>query len=172
VPIDAERLTAILAEHEQRLRRFVVGVLGDRAAAEDVVQIAFARAVESGEEIRPEALKSWLYRVALNEAVSWRRRQGAARRATAKLAAEAPTGDDERSDQRPEAPLVRSETIEQVSRALEKLTPVQQQVVRARVYGERKFVEIAAEMKVPLPTVITHMRRALEKLRQHLKRSE
>jgi RNA polymerase sigma-70 factor (ECF subfamily) len=167
VPIDRERLSALFVEHEQRLRRFVVGVLRDRAAAEDVVQIAFAKAAESGDDVRPEALKSWLYRVAMNEAISWRRRSGTDRQAAEHLAMrDAPSGE------KPEAALVREETVRQVRRAMEHLSPSQRQVLRARVYDERKFVEIAAEMKTPLPTVITHMRRALEKLRQQLKRPE
>jgi DNA-directed RNA polymerase specialized sigma24 family protein len=48
----------------------------------------------------------------------------------------------------------------------------QQKVLRARVYEEKKFVQIAAEMNAPLATVMTHMRRALEKLRQKLDRKE
>jgi RNA polymerase sigma-70 factor (ECF subfamily) len=141
--------------------------LGDRAAAEDVVQTAFAKAAEAGEDVRPEALKSWLYRVAMNEAISWRRRRGADRRATENLVER-----DAAACDRPEAALVRGETIERVRRAMERLSPAERRVVQARLYDNRKFAEIAADLKTPLPTVITQMRRALEKLRQHLERSE
>jgi RNA polymerase sigma-70 factor, ECF subfamily len=167
VPIDRDRLSALFSEHEQRLRRFVVGILRDRAAAEDIVQIVFSKAAEEGEDVRPEALKSWLYRVAMNEAVSWRRRWSAGRRAVENVAEQATP-----REEKPEAALVREETIRRVRLAMERLSPAQRQVVQERVYENRKFVEIAADMQAPLPTVITHMRRALEKLRQHLKRSE
>ncbi len=167
VPLDVERLTALVAEHEQRLRRFVFGVLRDRAAADDVVQITFAKAAENGGDVRPAAMKSWLYRVAMNEAISWRRRMSADRRVVERFAML-----EEPSVDRPEAALVREETIERVRRAMERLSSAQLQVVRARVYENRKFVDIAEEMKSPLPTVITHMRRALEKLRQLLNRPE
>jgi len=76
VSADAAWLTALHAEHELRLRRFVFGVLRNREAAEDVVQATFAKAVAVGGNVQPEAMKSWLYRVALNEATDWQRRAG------------------------------------------------------------------------------------------------
>jgi RNA polymerase sigma factor (sigma-70 family) len=167
LPNDPQRLSALYTEHEQRLRRFVVGILRDAAAADDIVQIAFAKAAESAGDVPPAAMKSWLYRVAMNEAISWRRRAGFDRAATAVLAnRRSPAGE------RPEAGLVRKETIDAVRRALENLSPAERRVVLARVYEDRKFVEIAAETKSPLATVITQMRRALEKLRRQLNRRD
>ncbi len=82
---EASRLATLYQEHELRLLRFVYGVVRDRAAAEDIVQATFAKAVESDASIAPAALKSWLYRVAFNEAISWKRRVEVDRKATTRL---------------------------------------------------------------------------------------
>lgn len=168
VSADAAWLTALYAEHGVRLRRFVFGVLRNHVAAEDVVQSTFAKAAEAGKSVQPGAMKSWLYRVALNEATDWRRRAAVDWKATQRL------GDmrDAHCGEEPGEPLVREETVEQVRLAMQMLSPDQQRVVRARVYDEKRFVQIAVEMKAPLATVITHMRRALEKLRRQLDRKE
>jgi len=168
VPIDAPRLTALFAEHEHRLRRFVVGILRDRTAAEDVVQSAFAKAAQAADNIEPGAVKSWLYRTAFNEAMDWKRREGVDRRAALKLMAIG----DRRSVAMPDARLVQDEIVDQVRRAMQSLSPLQQRVVRQRVYDEKKFAEIAAAMNAPPATVATHMRRALETLRKKLVRKD
>ncbi len=165
---EASRLATLYQEHELRLLRFVYGVVRDRAAAEDIVQSTFAKAVESDASIAPTALKSWLYRVAFNEAISWKRRVEVDRKATSRLGmmqAEC------RGDQSGE-PLVTAETVELVRRALQSLSVQQRQVIQARIYEDKKFIEIAAELQAPLPTVITWMRRALERLRGKLDQEE
>lgn len=48
----------------------------------------------------------------------------------------------------------------------------QRQLIQARIYEDKKFIEIAAELRAPLPTVITWMRRALERLRGKLDQEE
>jgi RNA polymerase sigma-70 factor (ECF subfamily) len=65
--------------------------------------------------------------------------------------------------------LVRRETVEQVREAVQSLPAQQRHVVQARMYEGKTFAQLAAEMGVPLGTVLTHMRRALGKLRQKLK---
>lgn len=59
-----------------RLLGTLVGVLGDRAAAEDCLQEAFERAYRAWPSWRPDApAEAWLHRIAINSAVSHQRRQ-------------------------------------------------------------------------------------------------
>ena len=53
-----------------------------------------------------------------------------------------------------------------VRKALGGLPEEQRRVVLARVYDDKTFAEIAGEFGLPLGTVLTRMRRALEKLRR------
>ena len=54
----------------------VLALLRDRAAAEDCAQEAFLRAYRSWAEWKPAApAEAWLHRIAINMAISWRRRE-------------------------------------------------------------------------------------------------
>jgi RNA polymerase sigma-70 factor, ECF subfamily len=59
-----------------RLLGTLVGVLGDRASAEDCLHEAFEKAFRAWPSWRPDApAEAWLHRIAINSAVSWQRRQ-------------------------------------------------------------------------------------------------
>jgi len=167
VPVDSDRLSKLFVEYREGLLRFVVGVVRDREAAKDVVQDVFAKAVESASEVNPQAMKSWLYRVAFHEAISYKRRVQIDQSSKPHVAKPAHEGSE-----KPDESLVRNEVIEEVREVLQKLPLNQQHVVRLRIYEQKTFAQIAEETGSPLGTVLTHMRRALETLRQklHLKR--
>ncbi len=162
--VDAAAVAALYQEHAAELRRFVLGVTRDPELAGDVLQAAFAKAVELGHTARAETFKGWLFKVAFHEALTARRRREVRDRGHRRLAAlglAAAEGPDER--------LIRGETVEKVRRALDRLPPDQRRVVRARIYEDKTFAEIAEEDGLPLGTVLTRMRLALEKLRRTLR---
>jgi RNA polymerase sigma factor (sigma-70 family) len=165
--IDTERQAALFEQYAPGLLRFVQGILRDRQAAEDVVQTTFLKASQKAAEIDPPALKTWLYRVACNDALSRKRQQETDRRAREELARK-----DQPAADRPDERLVRQEVVEQVRQVMQELSPQQQRVVRLRVYEEKTFAQIAEEIGTPLGTVLTHMRRAMEKMRQKLQTRE
>ena len=68
----------------------------------------------------------------------------------------------------PDEPLIREEAAQRLRESLAELPAEQQQVVRRRIDGNQTFVEIAADLGVPLGTVLTRMRLALEKLQKSL----
>jgi len=153
-------IAALYLEHAEELRYFITGVLRDSELAVDVLQSTFSKAIEQGHLVQRESLKAWLFRVAYNEAMLIRRRESVGERANRVLAEQAP-----RTDSPPEARLHRVETVLAVQAALEQLPAEQQQVVRMRIYEQRKFAEIAAALNVPLGTVLSRMQLAQKKLR-------
>ncbi len=154
-------VASIYAGIADELRRFVLGVVRDPELADDVLQATFVKAVEHGHEVRVETARGWLFRVAFHEALAARRRQASRDRGHRRLAGLRP-----RLDAPPDAPLIRSETVEAVRKALGELPEEQRKVVLARIYDDKTFAEIAGEFHLPLGTVLTRMRRALEKLRR------
>lgn len=166
-PGSADDLRArVVRLHEafgSELYRFLLGVTRNPETAGDVMQAAFAKALEVGHDARPEAFKGWLFRVAFHEALAVRRREKTGERAVQHLAEIGRA-----AAERPELGLIRGETIAAVQRAIESLPRDQRDVVIARMYGDRTFAEIAREARVPLGTVLTRMRLALEKLRKAL----
>lgn len=161
--LDPATVAALFVQHADELRRFVMGVLRCHEQANDVLQITFAKAVELGHTAREETLKGWLFRVAYNEAIVVKRKQAVQARANEELAARGLPG-----SLSPETPLVRLETVHRVRVAVDQLPIEQQQVVRMRMYDDKKFVDIAAELGVPLGTVLTRMQLALKKLKKFL----
>jgi RNA polymerase sigma-70 factor (ECF subfamily) len=165
--IDAAVVAALFLEHEEELRRFLVGVLRDRQLANDALQVTFAKLVERGHEVREGSRKAWLYRVAFHEAMLLRRKAATGDRVIRQAAwtrRQAEAASDE--------PLIRLEEVESVRAALAELTPDQQQVVRMRMYEEKTFAVIAEELGIPLGTALGRMRAALAKLRERLKAHE
>jgi RNA polymerase sigma-70 factor (ECF subfamily) len=72
----AEDFERLYRSSYSRLLGTLVGVLGDRAAAEDCAQEAFVKAYQAWPQWRPDApAEAWLHRIALNVAVSLQRRQ-------------------------------------------------------------------------------------------------
>ena len=146
------------------LRRFILGVVRDAELADDVIQATYLKAIEHGHETRPETARGWLFRVAFHEAMAARRRSATGERATRKFADLRP-----RSVAGPDDVLIRGEAIEAVRKALGELPDEQRRVVLARVYEEKTFAEIAGEFGLPLGTVLTRMRRGLEKMRRSMR---
>lgn len=161
--IDASLVAALFVDHGTELRRFVLGVVRNPDTAGDVLQATFAKAIELGHTARSESLKGWLFRVAYHEALTLRRRQTTRDQAHRRLA---PLR--QHTGERPEESLIRGETVEAVRRALSTLPAEQRRVVWARMYEDKTFAEIAADDGLPLGTVLTRMRLALEKLRRRL----
>ncbi len=165
--IDPATIAALHRRHGEELRYFILGVVRDHDLAGEVVQAAFTRAIELGHTVKQESLKAWLFRVAYNEALAVRRRQAVGDRAMRFLAAR-PQG----TETEPGAPLMQRETVAAVRAALDNLPAEQRQVVAMRIYDQKRFIEIAQELSVPLGTVLSRMQLALSKLRRSLRAHE
>lgn len=165
--LEVSRVESLFHEHSAEVRRFVLGVLRDPDMAADVLQTTFAKAIEQGHTARPETLKGWLFRVAYHEAITARRRVQSREQAQRKLRALWVA-----AGETPEDALIRRETVESVRRAVAELPDAQRTVLWARLYEDKTFAVIAAELGLPLGTVLTRMRSALEKLKRSLRAGE
>lgn len=165
--IDSRVIERLHAEHGDALRRFVWAVLRDHHLVDDALQATFATAVERGHTVQPAAIKAWLYRVAYHEAIAIRRKQAVRSRRTSESQYHG-----EREPERPEILLDRRESVEAVRQALEQLPAEQREIVQLRIYDQEKFATIAERLDLPLGTVLTRMRLALQKLRKVLSRPD
>jgi len=161
--LDPSIVAALYVDHGEELRRFLLGILRDGQLTSDVLQATFVKMVQRGHETREDSRKAWLFRLAYNEAMAVRRREGVGDRVLRRVAWHsngAAGGADE--------PLLRLEAVQSVRDALEELPPEQRQVVRMRTYEEKTFATIAKELKIPLGTALGRMRAATMKLRARL----
>lgn len=161
--LDPADVAELYARHAAELSAFLTGVLRNADWASEALQSTFVKAAEVGHTAQRETIKGWLFRVAYNEAMLLRRRQEVDHRATRKVAWQ----------RNPEsaavdAGLLQQEIVERVRRGLETLPVEQRTVVRLRIYDNKTFNEIAEELGIPLGTVVTRMRAALQKLNREL----
>lgn len=173
-PPPAERLSpetvrALYDEHGGDLLAFLGGVLRNPDAAQDVCQATFQRLMEAGHAARKESIRGWLFKVAFHEAMAYRRKE--ARRETVYRH----YGGDGLAPVDPDRALqslVREEEVEALKRLLRQLPAEQQVVVRRRIHEGQTFAAIADELQLPLGTVLTRMRLALQKLQGWLGREQ
>lgn len=163
-PLNPAVVEELYAQHAADLRAFLVGVLRNADWAAEALQSTFVKAAEAGHTAQPDTIKGWLFRVAYHQAMLLKRKQDIDQRATRQIVWQA------KSESEPaESRLVRGEVVERVKHGLEKLPADQRLVVRLRIYEDKTFAQIASELGIPLGTVVTRMRAALEKLNRDLR---
>jgi RNA polymerase sigma factor (sigma-70 family) len=166
--LDATVVAALYVEHGEELRRFLQGVLRDAQLASDVLQATFVKMTERGHQTRKETRKAWLFRVAYNEALAYRRRQAVGDKVVRKIAGQTTAWHMNGAVGEADDPLVRLESVQAVREALTELPPEQRQLVRMRIYEEKTFAVIAKELNIPLGTALARMRSAMKKLQAKL----
>src|SRR2546421_2061916 len=135
----------------------LVGVLGDRAAAEDCCQEAFVKAYQAWPHWRPDApAEAWLHRIAVNVAVSLQRRQ--------KLRE---AGELVRRLGRPAPPPDPAQEAERsvLTTALRQLPAKQSAAIVLRHYHGYSNREIAYALGIPERTVASRLSAAKTRLR-------
>jgi RNA polymerase sigma-70 factor (ECF subfamily) len=165
---DAAAFNELLARHQSRVFGFLVGMLDDRALAEDLFQETFVRfAREASRGKIADHPDRWLFAVANRFALDALRRRnrwkmvrdGAEITAAFEDAGAVPAPDDN---------LTREETAARLKKAIAALPPEQRQVVLLKKNSDLTFQQIAEAQGVPLGTVLARMHRALKTLRKHL----
>jgi RNA polymerase sigma-70 factor, ECF subfamily len=145
----------------QRYSRSVFGLalrrLGDRGRAEDAVQETFVSIWRAARTYKPERGPGapWLYAVARNAIID-------RSRARNEPAVEAP--DEATLDAGPADRAEESWTQWRVHRALEKLTEQEREVIALAYWSGLSQSEVADSLGIPLGTVKTRTRRALQRL--------
>ena len=150
-------------------------IMGDQAAAEDVLQETFWRVWRSAATYQSQrgSFTSWLFRIARNLAIDAYRRRNARPRPITDVDAS-----DTRLDQMPDpSPDVaeQSQLILRQTRvisALASLPNVQRQVIEMAYFAGMTRQEIAEVTGEALGTIHTRARLALQKLREQLQGEE
>ncbi len=154
----------LIAEMRPSLVRLAWAVCRDWAAADDAVQEALRVLAERGGEVPVGHRRGWLVRAVQLQAQNQRRKVRRSRAESDAWLTEWIAG----SDRQPVDSLVREEEVQAVREALERLPPDQLRVVQMRVREGKTFARIAQELRVPLGTVLSRMRLAMERLKRDL----
>ncbi|MBX3440612.1 MAG: RNA polymerase sigma factor, partial [Planctomycetaceae bacterium] len=137
--------------YADRLLRVADSKLGDRAAAEDVVQETFLAAFEARDSYNSQfAVSTWLWTILLNLCRSrWKRQQRRPWEHASELS-ETSCGSVPHSETTVLGRLICEEESELLHRLLNHLPEAQADALRLRFFGGLKFEEIASTMECSL----------------------
>ena len=171
--------TSALEELYDRYASTVLGIslkiLGDRAAAEDILQETFWRVWRSAASYQPQrgSFAGWLFRIARNLAIDAYRRKSTRPQMIIDGDGVNPILDqvpDPDADVAEQTQSVLNQ--QQVISALASLPKPQRQVIEMAYFYGMTRQEIAETMGEALGTIHTRARLALQKLREELERQE
>ena len=151
----ADAFDELFRKHWPDAYRAALLVVHDQAAAEDIAQEAFLRAIRALDRFdRRRPFAPWLHRIVVNRAIDWSR---------ARAARQESDLDGERA-----APDQRRDVGDEVMAALAALSPEHRAVVVLRHLLGYSPGEIAEQLDLPRGTVNSRLRRGLDDLKEHL----
>jgi RNA polymerase sigma-70 factor (ECF subfamily) len=148
-----------IVEHIPRLRRYARALVGDRYAADDLVQDTLERAWNKFYLWRPGSdLRAWLFAIMHNVFVNQARRR--------RYEVAQPT------DELPTVPVRANQSdqleVSDMDRALRNLPVEQREVVLLIAVEQLSYGEVSQALGIPIGTVMSRLSRARERLRQLL----
>jgi len=165
---DKEAFTELYESHFNRIYRYVVVKIGNKAEAEDMTQQVFVRAYESIGSYNWQGIpfSAWLFRIAHNQIVDFIRKES--KKPTVQLDESLPIIGD--SDPQGEVELKLN--IEQVAIATQKLTKAQREVISLRFAGGMSIYEVADTMHKSEGAIKALQHSAILALRKTLRAGE
>lgn len=149
---------AILAELP-RLRRYARALVGDRSAADDLVQDTLERAWSRIGQWRPGAdLRAWLFSIMHNLRIDQIRRP-------APPIASFEHGDIEEIEAPTRATQTDRRELEDLAAALGQLPEEQREVLLLVALEEMSYADVSATLGIPQGTVMSRLARGRERLR-------
>ncbi len=162
-------IAAVYALYEARIFRFLLLAVRDRDVALSLTQDTFLNAWRTRASFRGEcSIATWLTYLAANLLRSHTRTE--AFRFWKRVQETAVSVDDLKlqlphAERSAEAKLIAQQELEQIWQKVEKLSRPQRAIFLLRFIEEAELAEIAKIMNMPLPTVKSHLYRALDQIR-------
>jgi RNA polymerase sigma-70 factor (ECF subfamily) len=165
---DRDAFGDLVVRYQDRLFNTLLRIAGSREDAADAVQDAFVQAYLKLESFRGDAqFFTWLYRIAMNMALTRRRR----RRPAGSLEAAKSSAGEEPMDAAagPDSRLLATERAEQVQSALADLGEQHRKILVLRELEGCSYEVIADILELPVGTVRSRLFRARLQLREKLR---
>ena len=162
---DKEALGTLYDRHSRTAYSLAYRMMGERLAAEDLVQEAFLQVWRAAGSYREErgSVRTWILSIVRYRGIDHLRSSASRRRMQDRAGAVAPTSQpSEAFDQ-----TWRNSQSEQVREALIGLPLDQHKVLELAYFSGYTHIEIAELLELPLGTVKGRMRSGLKKLREY-----
>jgi RNA polymerase sigma-70 factor (ECF subfamily) len=164
---EASAFGTLVRKYQDRLVTALLHICGSADEAEDVAQEAFIQAyVKLRSFAGQSAFYTWLYRIAINGAISRRRRRREETSVDANREDHGlePLDDGEQADER----MLRQERAVQVQRALSRLSEEHRAILVLREIEDCDYDRIAQILDLPVGTVRSRLHRARLQLKEQL----
>ena len=164
---DPEAFATLVGRYEKRIARLVRGMVPE-SDTEDVTQEAFLKAYRKlGNFDGRSSFYTWLFRIASNTAMDWRKKERHRRHAPLP---EGPQGEDavESREPGPEHAGQRRELAARIDEAIQSLPDKYHEILVLREIDGLSYEEISKELGMSKGTVESRLFRARERLREKL----
>jgi RNA polymerase sigma-70 factor (ECF subfamily) len=164
----------LVRRYQERLYHSVYRLVENSEDAQDVVQEAFLNAYQSLDRFKGDSLFfTWLYRIAVNTAISFKRKHRVMVRMEMRSNGEQEIEPlDPSAASRPEHALEQAEQETRVRQALARLSPEHRTVLVMKDMEGHKYETMAEVLQVPIGTIRSRLHRARLELRELLEKSE
>ena len=163
---------SVLAEHRRWLRTVVLARLVDRDATEEVLQEVALAATKNAKSIADVSkLPAWLYRVAVRQALLYRRRNGREQRRLFNYAKRVRSEQNNGQSSDPFRWMLADEQASLIRQALMRLREKDRELLLLKYTEDWKCSELAERLGVSVSTVETRLQRARKRLRHELEES-
>lgn len=169
---DTDAFGQLVERYEDRLVHSLEHALGSREEALDAAQQAFVSAWQKLNSFRQDAaFYSWIYRIAMNAAISSGRRKRVATTSLDKhVEASGNSPADDNPSTEPDANLLSEERVRLVREALLQLAEEFRQPLVMKEIDEFSYEEIAEILEIPIGTVRSRIFRARREMTERLER--
>jgi RNA polymerase sigma-70 factor, ECF subfamily len=162
---NAEAFAALYDRHGSAAYSLSYRMMGEKQAAEDLMQDAFLKVWRNAESYRTErgSVRTWILSIVHNRGIDQLRSLASRRRTQDRVEASAPVSQPSEAF----AQTWRNSQREQVREALGTLPAEQLKILELAYFSGYTHVEIAELLELPLGTVKGRMRLGLKKIRDY-----
>jgi RNA polymerase sigma factor (sigma-70 family) len=160
---------ALLSQHDRWLRTVVLARLGESQAVDDVMQeVSLAAVAQKAPLADATKAAPWLYRLAVTQALLYRRSRGRARKLTERYGERfRPSESDCRSED-PLGWLLAEERRRTIRLALKKLPPRDAEILLLKYTEDWNYHQLAERLGISHSAVEARLHRARARLRNEL----
>jgi RNA polymerase sigma-70 factor (ECF subfamily) len=171
---DTAAFGVLVRRYQERLYNTVYRLVGNAEDSYDVVQESFLSAYQSLDSFKGDSLFfTWLYRIAVNTAISLKRKQRAVVSIDAGRNGEQGIEPPDPSElSRPGHAMEQAEQGRRIQEALARLSPEHRAVLVMKDMEGQKYEIMAEVLEVPIGTIRSRLHRARLELRELLEKDE
>ena len=160
---DPKAFATLYDRHSRATYALAYRMMGERQAAEDLVQEVFLKVWQAARSYRSErgTVRTWILSIVRNRGIDQLRASATRRRIQEKFEASAPRSQPSEAF----TEIWRNSRRDQIREALEALPPEQSKILDLAYFSGCTHAEIAELLNIPLGTVKGRIRLGIEKMR-------